>query len=123
MESDTLLTGSRLTSGWAPSRTLYFAIEFSKPVKSYGLVNQEEQIYRGFWRRFDQDHDFPERVGRRIKCHFDWQTTAGEQIIGPMPPTKAIKEDYIKIFEAWVLAGMPETIDDAAALMEAKTTP
>ncbi len=81
MESDTLLTGSRLTSGWAPSRTLYFAIEFSKPVKSYGLVNQEEQIYRGFSRRFDQDHDFPERFGRRIKCHFDWQTTAGEQIV------------------------------------------
>jgi predicted alpha-1,2-mannosidase len=81
MENDTLLTGSRVTSGWAPSRTLYFAIEFSKPVKSYGLVNQEEEVYRGFWRRFDQDHDFPERVGRRITCHFDWQTAAGEQLI------------------------------------------
>jgi len=81
MESDTLLTGSRVTSGWAPSRTLYFAIEFSKPVASYGLLNQEKQVYRGFWRRFDQDRNFPERVGRRIKCHFDWQTTAGEQIM------------------------------------------
>ncbi|MCP4902777.1 MAG: glycoside hydrolase family 92 protein [bacterium] len=81
MESDTLLTGSRLTSGWAPSRTLFFAIEFSKPVESYGLRNQEEQIYRGFWRRFDQDRDFPERVGRQIKCHFDWQTTDNEQIV------------------------------------------
>jgi predicted alpha-1,2-mannosidase len=81
MENNTLLTGSRLTSGWAPSRTLYFAIEFSKPVKSYGLLNEEEQVYRGFWRRFDQDHNFPERVGRQIKCHFDWQTSANEQIV------------------------------------------
>ena len=46
----------------------------------------------------------------------------GEQIIGPMPPTKSIKEEYIQMYEAWVLAGMPETIDDAAALMETETT-
>ncbi|MCP4291386.1 MAG: glycoside hydrolase family 92 protein [bacterium] len=81
MENDNLLTGSRLTSGWAPSRTLYFAMEFSKPVKSYGLINQEEEIYRGFGRRFDKDNSFPERVGRRLKCHFDWQTEDGEQIV------------------------------------------
>jgi len=81
MENDQLLTGYRQTSGWARSRVLYFAIEFSKPVRSYGLRNEEEQIYRGFWRRFDQDHNFPERVGRRIKCHFDWETSEGEQII------------------------------------------
>jgi predicted alpha-1,2-mannosidase len=81
MESGTLLTGSRLTAGWAPSRALYFAMEFSKPVASYGLVNEEMSVYRGFARRFDQDQDFPERTGRRLKCHFDWQTAAGEQII------------------------------------------
>ncbi len=81
MENDRLLTGSRRTSGWARSRVLYFAIEFSKPVSSYGLRNEEEEVYRGFWRRFDQDHDFPERVGRRVKCHFDWETAEGEQIV------------------------------------------
>jgi len=81
MESDTLLTGWRQTTGWARSRILYFAIEFSKPVRSYGLRNEEEQVYRGFWRRFDEDHDFPERAGRQIKCHFDWTTTADEQIV------------------------------------------
>jgi len=81
MESDTLLTGWRQTTGWARSRFLYFAIEFSKPVRSFGLRNEEELVYRGFWRRFDEDHDFPERAGRRIKCHFDWATAAGEQIV------------------------------------------
>jgi predicted alpha-1,2-mannosidase len=81
MESETLLTGSRQTTGWARSRVLYFAMEFSKPVRSYGLRNEEETVYRDFWRRFDQDHDFPERFGRRIKAHFDWATAAGEQIV------------------------------------------
>ncbi len=81
MESDTLLTGWRMTSGWARSRVLHFAMEFSKPVRSYGLIDEETTAYRGFWRRFDQDHGFPERAGRRIKAHFDWHTTAGEQIL------------------------------------------
>jgi predicted alpha-1,2-mannosidase len=81
MESDTLLTGSRLTTGWARSRVLYFAIEFSKPVRSYGLRNEEASAYRGFWRRFDEDRNFPERAGRRIKGHFDWEMAAGEQIV------------------------------------------
>ncbi|UCE03759.1 MAG: GH92 family glycosyl hydrolase, partial [Candidatus Latescibacterota bacterium] len=81
MESDTLLTGFRQTTGWARSRVLYFAVAFSKPVRSYGLRNQEERAYRDFWRRFDEDDSFPERAGRRIKCHFDWSTAAGEQIV------------------------------------------
>jgi menaquinol-cytochrome c reductase cytochrome b/c subunit len=34
---------------------------------------------------------------------------------GPMPPTKALKADYIDIIERWVLAGMPRTPEDAAA--------
>jgi mono/diheme cytochrome c family protein len=41
---------------------------------------------------------------------------AGTEIIGPMPPTKQIKPEYIDIFEKWVLAAMPETEEDAAAL-------
>jgi len=81
MENDSLLTGMRQTSGWARSRVLYFAVEFSKPVGSYGLHNEEKRVYRDFWRRFDQDRNFPERAGRRIKCHFDWRTSAGEQIV------------------------------------------
>lgn len=35
---------------------------------------------------------------------------------GPMPPTRALKPELIEIFERWVLAGMPETADEAAAL-------
>jgi mono/diheme cytochrome c family protein len=31
---------------------------------------------------------------------------------GAMPPSKALREDWIFIFEQWVLAGMPETVED-----------
>jgi len=43
---------------------------------------------------------------------------SGEEIIGPMPPSKDLKPEYIDMFERWVLAGMPETADEAAALSE-----
>jgi mono/diheme cytochrome c family protein len=33
----------------------------------------------------------------------------GEELIQQMPPTKLMKEEYIKMFEIWVLNGMPET--------------
>jgi predicted alpha-1,2-mannosidase len=81
VENDTLVTGYRQTSGWARTRTLFFAIAFSRPVDSYGFVNEEPaQVYRGFWRRFDQRRNFPEAAGRRIKGHFDFETAPGEQI-------------------------------------------
>jgi len=40
----------------------------------------------------------------------------GEEIIQQMPPTKLMKEEYISVFENWVLNGMPETALDAEAL-------
>lgn len=35
---------------------------------------------------------------------------------GPMPPTKALKPELIDIFVRWIMAGMPETAEDAAAV-------
>lgn len=34
---------------------------------------------------------------------------------GPMPPTKALKPELIDIFMRWIMGGMPETAEDAAA--------
>jgi menaquinol-cytochrome c reductase cytochrome b/c subunit len=45
----------------------------------------------------------------------------GEEIIQQMPPTKLMKEDYIHLFEVWVLNGMPETAAEAEALMTGET--
>lgn len=35
-----------------------------------------------------------------------------EDVGGAMPPSKPLREDWVEIFERWVLAGMPETPDD-----------
>jgi ubiquinol-cytochrome c reductase cytochrome b subunit len=40
----------------------------------------------------------------------------GERLIQQMPPTKLMKEEYIKLFEIWVLNGMPETAAEAEIL-------
>ena len=74
VENDTLVTGYRITSGWARTNYLYFAMVFSKPFKSYGGKNDEQLVYKGFWRKFDQEHNFPEMAGKKLKAHFDFET-------------------------------------------------
>ncbi len=80
VENDTLVTGYRITSGWARTNYLYFAMVFSKPVKNYGGKNFEDLVYKGFWRKFDQEHNFPELAGKKLKAHFDFETQPGEKI-------------------------------------------
>ncbi|WP_207423272.1 GH92 family glycosyl hydrolase [Desertivirga brevis] len=79
--NDTLITGFRQTSGWARTRTVYFAMAFSKPFKSYGSKNGEQnQVYRGFWRKFNQTENFPDLAGRKLRMHFDFSTASSEQL-------------------------------------------
>ncbi|WP_426485888.1 GH92 family glycosyl hydrolase [Flavobacterium sp. 2] len=80
IENDTLITGYRQTNGWARTRTVYFAMSFSKPIKSYGQAAQEKSVYRGFWGRFDQTKNFPEMAGQNLKLFFDFNTEEGEKI-------------------------------------------
>jgi len=40
----------------------------------------------------------------------------GEEIIGVMPPSKALKSDVVDVFKLWIMNGMPQTAEDAAAL-------
>ncbi|RIH65788.1 glycoside hydrolase family 92 protein [Mariniphaga sediminis] len=80
VENDTLVTGYRITSGWARTNYLYFAMVFSKPIKNYGGKNFEDLVYKGFWRKFDQENNFPEMAGKNLKAHFDFETQPDEQI-------------------------------------------
>ena len=80
VENDTLITGYRQTNGWARTRTVYFAMSFNKPIKSYGQATQEISVYRGFWGRFDQTKNFPEMAGQNLKLFFDFNTEEGEKI-------------------------------------------
>ncbi|MFP7657113.1 GH92 family glycosyl hydrolase [Chryseobacterium proteolyticum] len=81
VENDHTITGYRQTNGWARTRTVYFAIQFSKPFKSYGQKNYDgKQVYGGFWRKFDQTKNFPEIAGKNLKMNFDFDTNENEAI-------------------------------------------
>jgi len=81
IENDSLITGYRQTNGWARTRTVYFAIAFSKPFKNYGAKNfAKKQVYRGFWGKFDQSKNFPEVAGTQIRAYFNFDVKANENI-------------------------------------------
>ena len=81
VENDTLITGYRQTNGWARTRFIYFAIILSKPFTSYGLINEEQLVYKGFWRKFNENENFPERAGHKVKGYFNFETSANEPIL------------------------------------------
>lgn len=80
VENDTLVSGFRQTAGWARTKTVYFAMTFSKPILEYGHEKYDSTIYKGFWRKFDESKNFPEMAGRKIKAYFRFKTEEGEQI-------------------------------------------
>jgi predicted alpha-1,2-mannosidase len=81
VENDTLVTGYRQTNGWARTRTVYFAMTFSKPFKEYGCKDfSKKQVYRGFWRKFDQSKNCPDLAGKQLRMFFNFDTEAGEKI-------------------------------------------
>ena len=80
VENDTLITGYRQTSGWARTRKVYFAISFSKPFESYGHTKQDNYVYKGFYKKFNETENFPEMAGRQIRAYFNFDTKPGEQV-------------------------------------------
>ena len=80
VENDHTVVGYRQTNGWARTRTVYFAMEFSKPFVSYGYKNFGKEDYKGFWRKFDQTKNFPEMAGKQLRAYFDFKTADKEKI-------------------------------------------
>jgi predicted alpha-1,2-mannosidase len=80
VEGDRRIVGYRQTNGWARTRTVYFAMEFSKPFKSYGYKEFGKQDYKGFWRKFDQTKNFPEMAGKQLRAHFDFDVKQNEKV-------------------------------------------
>ncbi|RFZ82985.1 glycoside hydrolase family 92 protein [Mucilaginibacter terrenus] len=78
---DSTLVGYRQTNGWARTRTLYFAMKFSKPFTQYGFKKYDKrQVYGGFWGKFNQSKNFPEIAGKQIRAYFDFKTNEGEKV-------------------------------------------
>lgn len=98
MENDTLVTGYRQTNGWARTRTVYFAMSFSKAVVEYGNKEfSKKQAYRGFWGKFNQSKNFPEFAGKQLRAWFSFgHLQNGEQIkikfaMSPVSTKNALK--------------------------------
>ncbi|MBA4144768.1 MAG: sugar hydrolase [Cytophaga sp.] len=97
VENDTLITGYRQTNGWARTRTVYFAMSFSKPFVEYGAKNfSKQQVYRGFWRKFDQTKNFPDLAGEQLRMYFNFTTADQEKIkikfaLSPVSSANAIE--------------------------------
>lgn len=80
VENDSLVTGYRQTKGWARDKKVFFAMQFSKPFKSYGHKKYDSVTYDGFYRRFDQSENFPEIAGKDIRAYFNFDTKQDEKI-------------------------------------------
>ena len=80
VENDSLITGYRQTYGWARTRKVFFAMQFSENFTEYGLKNLDNETYTGFYRRFDQAHNFPEMAGRNVKAWFRFDNTLNKAI-------------------------------------------
>jgi predicted alpha-1,2-mannosidase len=79
--NDSTVTGYRQTNGWSRTRTVFFAMKFSKPFKTYGKKSYDgNQPYRGFWGKFNQNDNFPDLAGKNIRMHFDFDIRAGEAV-------------------------------------------
>ena len=100
MHGDRLLTGYRLTQGWAREHYTYFAIRFSRPVKDYGYQERVDSPYKGFWKKFDLYHNFPEMAGRGIVCWFDFDWAGGDTLEVEVALSSVSTEGALKNLEA-----------------------
>ena len=80
VENDSTVTGYRQTNGWARTRKVFFAMKFSKPFESYGHKKYDNSDYKGFYRRFNEEENFPEMAGKEIRAFFNFNTEKNEQI-------------------------------------------
>lgn len=80
VEDEYTLTGYRITRGWSRMNYTYFAVKFSKPVKNYGCRNREDVKYRGWWRKFDMENNFPEMFGTHLTAYFTFDFSDGQPL-------------------------------------------
>ena len=80
VENDTLLTGYRITNGWARTNYTYFAISFSKPIVNYGCQEKAKVNYRGGYGKFNMTKNFPDMGGRKLVSYFEFAPESGNEL-------------------------------------------
>ena len=81
-----------------------------KKNNNYIMDNYEDTIKTG-------DHA-PDLIAGDLLCNTMQMLNRVEGLESgnPMPPTKALPPELVEIYKAWILAGMPNTAADAAAM-------
>lgn len=74
VENDTLVTGYRITNGWARTNYTYFAMSFSKPVVHYGCEEKAKVNYRGGNGKFNNEENFPDIGRTQDRCLFRFRS-------------------------------------------------
>lgn len=113
VENETLVTGYRITNGWARTNYTYFAISFSMPVKDYGYKDRKV-LYNGFWRRFDLEHNFPEIAGRDVTAYFKFDTASEQELVVKVALSAVSTEGALKNLKAEAEGRSFEELADAA---------
>ena len=80
VENDTLVTGYRITNGWARTNYTYFAMSFSKPITHYGCEEKAKVNYRGGYAKFNMKENFPDIGGRKIVAYFDFDPKMSDEL-------------------------------------------
>ena len=100
VESDTLLTGYRITNGWANCNYTYFAISLSKPIKSYGYKDMKRVKYRGFMGKLKLHENFPEISGRDIVAYFNFDNSDSRELVAKVALSAVSTAGALKNLEA-----------------------
>jgi mono/diheme cytochrome c family protein len=87
-----------------------------KKNNNYIMDNYEDTINTG-------DHA-PNLIADDLMCNTMQMLNRveGLEAGNPMPPTRALPPELVAIYQAWILAGMPDTAADAAAMSVASQT-
>jgi menaquinol-cytochrome c reductase cytochrome b/c subunit len=87
-----------------------------KKNNNYIMDNYEDTINTG-------DHA-PDLIAGDLMCNTMQMLNRveGLEAGNPMPPTRALPPELVAIYQAWILAGMPNTAADAAAISAATQT-
>lgn len=100
VENDTLLTGYRITEGWARCNYTYFAITLSRPIKEYGYRDRQREPYTGFWGKLGLHRNFPDIGGRTVVAYFDFDSRVREPLIVKVALSAVSTEGALKNLQA-----------------------
>lgn len=100
VEDDHTVVGYRETTGWARTRKVFFAMKFSRPFKNYGRKRYEKVEYSGFYRKFNENENFPDIAGRKIRMYFNFDTSTDTTVEVKMALSNVSTEGAMKNLNA-----------------------